>query len=1230
MTKNLRAASYMALLAIGSLLTIAPAHAQSVYGSIFGTVTDKTGAVVPGATVTATDEAKGTVETVISNDTGDYTISHLVPDTYDIKVEVKGFETFVSKGIAVLADTSPRVDVALTIGGAGTTVTVDADTIPQLKTDRADVAQSYTATELEELPIPDHNFANLQLLLPGAVQLGWAHAASENPQGSKQIQIDGQAFGGVNYTLDGTDNQDAILGIIVINPNSESMSEAKLATQNFDAEFGKAVASVETVQTKSGSNNFHGTLFDNRESNANLARDPFNTSLIQNGYPGGLKNQFGGSVGGPILRNHIFFFGDYQGVRQKVGSAGNGSVPTLLALNSCTGATNASNGAPGCDFSEYLAAGKQIYDNSSGTPVAYPNNIIPLSQISPQAANLFKLLLANKFTPNTINSSNSNGLYNNFSGTGTGGFNSNQWDVRGDANIGEKLHIFGRFSRFTDTLTGASLFGPAGGPGLGIAGYGGVSQGSNDSVALGADVSINPNLITDFRLGYFRYGIRTHKNDPGSANLPFIGENVSGATTALTVPVDYGTPDIQIADVTESNLAQGVSTSQNAGPQFGSGLNMNHCNCPLKEQEDQFQVVNNWTKTIRTHAVKFGVDLRYARNLRVPSDSDRTGVNNFGNGPTSDGTSGTGLGFASFILGDVTSFNRYTSASTAETNAKEYQPRDFFYAQDTWRVTQKLTVNLGARYELYLPERVNAKGNGALLNLQTGLINVAGEGGIPMDMGVSTAGNAWNPRVGIADQINPKTVIRAGYGRSFDLGVFGSTFGHVVTQNIPVLANQSLNGVGGQTSYAFNLSDPGAVGGGATSPLLAFVSPAISSSGQIAINANIPGTNPVTTIGQSVSVKARPFTERLPTLDAWNVAVQRSLSPTVSLEVSYVGNKGSHTLSDGDGNNTNPNEPAISLPASFNLATGQALHYDPAGGTCFTGCATPIDSSGATSNTTLLQRYTNGNLSGCGAGVVCNWTQGISYYGDDQDTHYNALQIVLNQGSWHGLSGSANYAYQVGSDNASGFATWDKAAVKGNDGAIRRSAFTSWALYHVPFGKTGNFLERAALGGWEISPIVVWQSGLPFSLSYNECSASIPSSAPCQPNGGAGSLHTKVTGTPGQGVTFFNSLPNICTSSQAFSCPGLDTIGNVRRNTAWGPGFFNSDMSLMKNVTFFEKYTAQFRFDAFNVFNHINLGTPGGNLDSGSGNSIGGGPYPTGTGGSTNPRQLQFTLHFAF
>jgi hypothetical protein len=1221
---------------------------QAIYGAIYGTVTDSTGALIPNAPVVVTDTAKGTTSTVTANESGEFRVDHLIPDSYSLSVDQPGFKKYEQNNIQVNADSSNNIPVVLSVGTAGEVVTVNADTVPQLKTDRADVATTYSAQEIQSLPIPDHNFTNLQLLLPGAVELGWAHAADENPQGSKQINIDGQAFGGVNYTLDGTDNQDAILGIIVINPNSESMSEAKIATQNFDAEFGKAVASVQTVQTKSGTNEFHGTLFDNRESNANLARDPFTVTKAA-GYPGGLKNQFGGSIGGPIIKDRAFFFGDYQGVRQKVGSSGIGTVPSLLALQSCTGATSASNGAPGCDFSQYLAIpGHQLYDNTKALSIPYPNNIIPLDRLSPQALNLFKLLLANGKVPNTFTTDN--GLTSNYAGTGTGIFNSDQWDVRGDTTLGSKTHVFARFSRFTDTLSGASLFGPAGGPGLGIAGYGGVSKGANDSLAAGVDVAINSRLVTDVRLGYFRYNILTHKNDPGNTNLPFLGQNVSGTVPNQAVAIDFGAPDIDIADVTSTSPSGFLSNdnSQNTGPQFGSGLQMNHCNCPLTEKEDQFQLVNNWTKTIGNHAVKFGVDLRYARNLRVPSDTDRTGEDKFANAPTSNNNPAVGpvatggLGFASFILGDVSSFGRYASTST---NAKEFQPRDYFYVQDTWRATPKLTANLGVRYEYYAPERVNGKGNGALLNLNTGYISVAGEGGIPLNMGVSAAQNTWNPRVGLAYQATPKTVIRAGYGRSFDLGVFGSVFGHVVTQNIPVLANQSLSATGGSTSYAFNLSDPtnNAVPGigkpiNATSPLANYSPPPTNSAGQIPITEIIPGTT--SSIGSSVAVKARPFTERLPTLDAWNIAVQHSLTSTMTVEAAYVGNKGTHTLSDGDNNNTNPNEAAISLPGSF-TQNGVALHYDPS-------VTTGVSANGGTDNTTLLQRYTNGTRPACGG--PCGWTQAIGYYGDDQDTHYNALQTKFTKTYTQGLSINLNYAYQHGIDTASNFSTWDKQAVIGNDFSIRRSAFTAYGLYQLPFGRgkqfanSGNWLVNGLVEGWEFSPTFQWQSGLPFSLSYSACGNSVPGDAPCQPNGSVSNINKNLQGIPGvgSGVALFapvisaadlaagNNLCNAASVRGGYTCPGLDQIGNIRRNSAWGPNLFNADMSISKNVSIYERATAQFRMDAFNALNHINYGSPNGAIDQTSSGAITGGPYPTGTGGTTNPRQLQFTVHLQF
>jgi len=632
-------------------------YAQAVYGSIFGTVTDTTGAVIPNATVTVTDEAKGTSVNVQSNESGEFTVGHLIPDVYDVKVTAQGFKGYSTTGIRLFADTSNKVEAALTVGGSDQTVEVSADTIPQLKTDRADVSTIFNAREIVDLPIPDRNFTNLQLLLPGAQQLGWSHAASEDPQGSKQIEVDGQAFAGVAFQLDGTDNQDPILGIIVINPNADSLSETKITTQNFDAEFGKAVSSVVTAQTKSGTNNFHGSAFDYRESSANLAREPF-TQPAGGFFPSALKNQFGGSIGGPILKDKFFFFGDYQGVRQKVGTVNLQTVPTARVISSCLANT-------GCDFSEYasLPNGAGIIYQPNGQP--YTGNIIPDNQVSPQAKAFFKLL--QPYAPNTTGSVG--GFANNYSAGGTGLFNSDQWDVRGDYTLSERTHIFGRFSRFTDTLTGGTIFGPAGGAGFGLGGYGGTSNGANDSSALGADIAVNPKLVTDVRLGYYRYDIGTHKYDAGTNLATQLG--IPGLNTAD--PITSGAPSIQLTEVGGTG---NPNNNQAVGPQYGAGLNVDRCNCPLIEREDQYQVANNWTKTLGNHSVKFGADLRYARNLRVPSDNDRTGILQFGTGPTSNPavanatTSAGGLGFATFALGEVSLFNRYVSTSTNARNSR--------------------------------------------------------------------------------------------------------------------------------------------------------------------------------------------------------------------------------------------------------------------------------------------------------------------------------------------------------------------------------------------------------------------------------------------------------------------------------------------------------------------------------------------------------------------------------
>jgi hypothetical protein len=394
---------------------------------------------------------------------------------------------------------------------------------------------------------------------------------------------------------------------------------------------------------------------------------------------------------------------------------------------------------------------------------------------------------------------------------------------------------------------------------------------------------------------------------------------------------------------------------------------------------------------------------------------------------------------------------------------------------------------------------------------------------------------------------------------------------------------------------------------------------------------------------------------RLPTIDAWNLSIQQSVTPTLSLTMAYVGNKGTHTLSAGDGNNTNPNEAAIALPAQYSI-NGQQLHYDPSvKPTVITNGYPGIAADGGTANQVLLQRYYAGTLAACQDPVyaqqaalyeaaigtptaspftglppgACGWNGGIGYYGDDQDSHYNALQVSVAKTFTHGYSLNANYAWQRAYDWNSGYATWDKSVAKGRNGSIREQQVIIYGLFELPFGKNHVFLSNAPaylneiVGGWQFSPVFTYSGGLPFTLSYGECGNSIPNSAPCYVNGDPKALKKHVTGFPGSGLRFYDPV----TLGGVFTAPGLDQIGNSGRNSVFGPHYFDGDLSLQKNFPVWETVVAQFRVDAFNGFNHINFGTPNGNIEQGG--SIGGGPGPGNTQ-LPSPRQLQFSLRATF
>src|SRR5215469_14257346 len=387
----------IAIVALAFTMYTPVAFGQAVYGSILGTVTDPQGAAVAGAKVTVTNQRKGTTDQTTTNADGNYSVTHLVPDLYSVKVEGAGFKVSEQKDVIVQADAGSRVDLQFQVGGATETVEVTAEA-PQLKTDRADVAVTFNDRAVVEVPILNRNFTELQLMAPGSQKIvGWSHAATENPQQGYQIFTQGQHFSGTGFELDGTDNQDPILGIIVVNPNLDGVTEAKVALQNYDAEFGKAVASLVTSQTKSGSNDFHGTGFFYRRSDWTAARDPFAQStkdpVTGRFIPPSRWAQFGGTFGGPIIKDKLFFFGDYQGTRQTNGVSGLFTVPTHTALTSCDPATNATSATPGfCDLGEYLTAGVtgggQAFDPNTGNLLtgagraAFGSNQIPISRIS--------------------------------------------------------------------------------------------------------------------------------------------------------------------------------------------------------------------------------------------------------------------------------------------------------------------------------------------------------------------------------------------------------------------------------------------------------------------------------------------------------------------------------------------------------------------------------------------------------------------------------------------------------------------------------------------------------------------------------------------------------------------------------------------------------------------------------------------------------------------------------
>ncbi len=1264
------------------------ATAQSVYGSVKGTLTDISGKPISGAKVTVSSVGKGTRYRTVSDGTGFYTVNDVSPDDYSLRIEADGFKTYQNPLVTVYADNPSVVNSRLAKGSSTEVITGSAADVSVLKIDRTDVATILSQRQVADLPVLEQNVSNLEILAPGAISVAPTLSVIQNPQQGVYFDINGQIFSGTAYQLDGTDNRDPIEGLVVINPNQDSVGEMKITTQNYGAEFGEATAGVVTAQTKSGSNSWHGSAFGYRQSGWGQASDPnlFTTVPTTNPVTGSTstftvppeindrtykKNQFGGSIGGPIIKNRLFFFADYRGTRDTSGATLTLTVPTALVRNTCLGPVT---GAPtDCNLSEYgvplntklkspspFLKGDSVVDTTNPTvcDANTPTSACLFnSQVSPQMVYLMSLLPM----------PSAPGITNNYQAAGTEPFNSDNSDLRLDYDASRRLKLFARYSYDLFRENGSPAFGIGGGPGTNPDLFAGSARTANQGISSGFSYSFSGSLLTDFRFGFLHFHLDMNAPDFGTYPLlnppsayagdSILGLNCTGHPTCTPDLFASGLPDVQIISRTTLGGA-----NQAPPPTTGDFLDFGNvsvqgnlalpCNCPLREHEQQFQWVNNWTRLAGHHAFRWGADFRYIQNFRLTSygggSTSRAGLLQF-----SDNTF-TNLGLGDYLVGMLAYFDRTYSDPTANPsayNATEQQKRAFFYGEDTWRVSSRLTLNYGLRWELYFPQSVNANAGGFLLikndtlpGFNGATINEPGTSGVNPQGNVQNTFKNFGPRIGFAYLAGSKTVIRAGYGRSFDVGYEGSLFGIAATQNPPIAAH--FEDRNGSATSGFVLNDNN---GTSTPPVLdlsSFTNFTIAASpftvqglcnaqfanqpasGSPIIPCSVPDAANSKSPEAGTALYALPARIRVPTVDAWNFTVQHELTPNSYFELAYVGNKGTHVLTDSSPyyDLNAPCTGQIAPAASGNCSLAAQPVAEKIGGT------TPCNTIGGGSSFCLPRNFTLTPLT--------PWIFPVYYFGNNASDNYNSLQAKFSKRFSAGYSLLAHYVYSKVLDYDSSYFAVDPGRDYGPGDFDRRQSFAMSNSWTLPIGRGRALLSNLsspadkAVGGWSLYAITSWYSGLPFNPTYGQeqltpgtsgcygdLSSDVLDTPPCLPLL-AGSV--SVTGSRNQYFTTTGGLPlppggatvgsdpstwPLCGVDASgnplpgpqigpWQRPGCGQIGNVGRNSLRGPQFFQSDIALMKEIALTERVALRFRADAFNIFNKVNLGLPNTQVDA--------------------------------
>jgi hypothetical protein len=706
-----------------------PARAQVLYGTLTGNVVDSSGAAVASAKVEAVNAGTGLTRQTNTGANGDYAFNDILPGTYKVTISAPSFGSVIEQGVLIDANSVRRVDVKLQPAQVSQSIVVDASAAV-LQADRADVSNEIQSAQIAQLPEPStRNYQSILVIVPGVSPPASEHSEAGNPQGALGTNVNGASYNNNNTKLDGTsDLYPWLPEIAAYIPASEAIQTVNVVTASFDAEQGMAGGSVVNVFIKSGTNQYHGSAWEYNQISALKARNYFYYGANN---PKNIINQFGGNFGGPIKKNKLFFFADWEETNKKANVSAFETVPTDPLRQG-----------------NFSGTGTTIYDpntgNANGTGrTPFPNNQIPSSRIASASAKMTALL------PEPNQTSAATTVANDYFGSADYSSVHHNIDSKVNYNINDKATAFLRYSASPSTI-----FDP---PGLGAAegltldgGQPGTATGLVQTAGTGGTYSISPTLLLDGNLGFTRLRL-------GAENVDI---NQNYGLTTLNIPGTNGS----------YKLDGGYPSFAPTG--FSSFGNSNASN-PFLFRDDVYTTAVNLSWNKRSHSMRFGFEyMHFLINHFQPQTSygPRGGFTFTGGLTALNGGSSPNLNnaWADFMLG----LPQAMGISTEYINPATVRESSYaLYARDQWQVTRKLTFSYGIRYEYY-PFATRDNYGGDVYNPNTGLVTLGSVNGTPHSGGVNVGSGDIGPRVGFAYRLNEKTVLRAGYGISVDPNSF--------------------------------------------------------------------------------------------------------------------------------------------------------------------------------------------------------------------------------------------------------------------------------------------------------------------------------------------------------------------------------------------------------------------------------------------------------------------------